>query len=225
MRVLRSIVRPQPLLVTAGQAQTMERRGVGAQFVGDQQFGREALLLEQLAPQPQRRPTVPSALDQHVEKLALVVDGTPEVHPFAGDPHHHLVEMPAIARPRTALAQASRDRETEFQHPASHRFVGDIEPAFGKQLLDIAVAQGEAKIWPNGVLKDLGREAMPAVAERGHADILADQPLAPDPVFVTMPWAGMSSAARTAATAASPTTHAATAPRFREGGLLPKVSG
>jgi hypothetical protein len=31
------------------------------------------------------------------------------------------------------------------------------------------------------------REAMTAVAERGHADILADKPLAPDPVSVTMP--------------------------------------
>src|SRR5215471_5034104 len=78
MRVLRAIVLPQPLLMTAGQAQTAERRGVGAQLVGDQQFGDEALLLEQLAHQPQRRPTVPSALDQHVENLALVVDGTPE---------------------------------------------------------------------------------------------------------------------------------------------------
>ena len=38
MRVLRAIVRPQPLLVPAGQAQTAERRSVGAQLIGDQQF-------------------------------------------------------------------------------------------------------------------------------------------------------------------------------------------
>src|SRR5271165_3716418 len=38
---------------------------VGAQLVGDQQYRRETLLLEQLAHQPQRRPTVASALDQH----------------------------------------------------------------------------------------------------------------------------------------------------------------
>jgi len=104
MRVFGAIVPAQPLLVRAGQPQTPERRGVGAQLVGDQQFGCEALLLEQLAHQPQRRPSVASALDQHVEDLALMVDGTPEIHPLAGDPHHHLVEMPAIARPRTAPA-------------------------------------------------------------------------------------------------------------------------
>jgi hypothetical protein len=38
------------------------------------------------------------ALNQHVEDLALVIDGTPQIHLLAGDPHHHLVEVPAIAR-------------------------------------------------------------------------------------------------------------------------------
>jgi hypothetical protein len=39
-----------------------------------------------------------------------------------------------------------------------NRLVGDINPAFGQQLLDIAVAQGEANIKPDRVLDDLGRE-------------------------------------------------------------------
>jgi hypothetical protein len=104
MRIFGSIVPPKPLLMRAGQSQTPERGGIGAQLVGDQQFGCEPLLLEQLAHQPQRRPSVASALNQHVEDLALVVDGAPEIHPLAGDPNHHLVEVSAIARPRTAPA-------------------------------------------------------------------------------------------------------------------------
>jgi len=116
-----------------------------------------------------------------------VIDGTPQIHALAGDAHHHLVEMPAIARPRATPTQASRDRGTELPHPAPHRFVGDVEPSFGQQLLDIAVAQGEVEIEPDRVLDDLGRGAMAAVAERSHADILPDMPLAPDPVSVTGP--------------------------------------
>ena len=145
MRILRPIIFPKPLLMPTGQSKTPERGGVGAQLVGDQQFRHEALLLEQLAHQPQRRPTVASALDQHVEDLALVIDGAPEIRPLAGDAHHHLVQMPAIARPRATLAQPSRDRGTELQHPAPHRFVGDIEPSFGQRFLDIAVAQGKRR--------------------------------------------------------------------------------
>ena len=116
-----------------------------------------------------------------------MVDGTPKIHAYTGDPDYHLVQMPAIARPRATLAQPSRDRGTELEHPAPHRFVGDVEPSFGQQLLDIAVAQGEAEIEPDRVLDDLGREAMAALAERAHADILSDTPLASDPVSVTMP--------------------------------------
>jgi hypothetical protein len=59
------------------------------------------LLSEKLAHQPQCRPTAAAALDQHVEDLAFVVDGTPEVHPLAGDPNDHLVQVPAIARAGT----------------------------------------------------------------------------------------------------------------------------
>jgi hypothetical protein len=77
MRVFGSVVFPQPLLMRTGQSQAAERGGVRAQLVGDQQLGREALLLEQLAHQSQRRPTVASALNQHVKDLAFVVDGTP----------------------------------------------------------------------------------------------------------------------------------------------------
>jgi hypothetical protein len=48
-------------------------------------------------------------------------------------------------------------------------FVGQVEPAFGKQFLDIAIAQGEAEIEPNCVLDDARREAVAAVRERSHA--------------------------------------------------------
>jgi hypothetical protein len=109
MRVLRPVVFPKPLLMSTGQSQTSERAGVGAQLVGDQQFRHEALLLEQLTHQPQGRPTIAAALDQHVENFALVIDGTPQIQPLAGDAHHHLVQMPAIARPRTSLNKVGVD--------------------------------------------------------------------------------------------------------------------
>ena len=113
MRVFGAIIFSQPLLMWAGQSQTPERGGVGAQLVGDQQFRHEALLLEQLAHQPRRRPTVAPTLNQYVEDLAFMVDGSPQKHPLARDPNHHLVEVPAIARPRAAPTQPSRDHRSE----------------------------------------------------------------------------------------------------------------
>ena len=87
-----------------GQLQLLERRAVGPQFVGYQQFRHKSLLPKKLAHQAQRRPAVAATLDQHVEDLALVVDGSPQVHPLAGDPNDHLVQMPSIAQARSRAA-------------------------------------------------------------------------------------------------------------------------
>jgi len=124
----------------AGQSQTSERGGVGAQLVGDDKFWRETLLLEQLA-SAAAPPGCPADAEPACREPRPVVDGTPEIHPLAGDP--------------------------------PHRFVGDVEPSFGQELLDIAIAQSEAEIEPHRVLDDLGREAR-AVAERSHVNILPD---------------------------------------------------
>src|SRR5215469_12048254 len=94
-----------------------------------------------------------------------------------------LVEVPAIARPRTAAAQPSCNHRSELQHPTPDRFIGNIEPALGEQFLDVAIAQGETQIKPDRVLDDHRRKAMAAVAERSHADILSVTLLAPDRVF------------------------------------------
>jgi hypothetical protein len=98
---------------------------------------------------PQRCALVTPALTSMSRDFALVIDGTPQVHPPAGDPHHHLVEVPSVARTRPALPQPSRDPRTELQHPSPHRFVGDVEPSFGQELLDIAIAQSEPEIEPD----------------------------------------------------------------------------
>jgi hypothetical protein len=116
MRVLGPIIPPQSLLMRTGQAKVPKSRAVRTQLVGYQQFRSEAQFLEQLAHQPQRRAFVALALDQHIEDLAFVVDGAPQVHPPAGDPNHHLVEMPSVARARPALPQPAGDQGTKFQH-------------------------------------------------------------------------------------------------------------
>src|SRR2546423_7465630 len=78
-----------------------------------------------------------------------MIDRAPQVHMLAGDPDDHLIEMPAIARPRTPTPQPSCDNRPEFQHPAAHRLVRDIEPALGEKLLHIPVAHGEPEVQPD----------------------------------------------------------------------------
>jgi hypothetical protein len=146
MGIFGAIVLPQSLLMTAAQLEVPEGRAVGAKLVGREQFRRETLLPEELAHQPEYSPLVAAALNQHVENLAFVVDGTPQVHPFASNPDYHLVEVPSVARAWAAPPQLSCDPGPEFQNPAPHRFIGNLQAALGEEFFNVAVAQCEAKI-------------------------------------------------------------------------------
>ena len=168
MGVFSAIVFSEAPIVRAVEAQLPESRAVGAQLVGDQQLRCEALFLEQLAHQPECRLCISPTLNEHVEDFALVVDGAPQVHPLPGDPDDHLVEVPSRARAWAALPQLARDQRAEFQHPAPHRFIRDVEPTLGEQFLHVSVAQGEGEIKPDRVLNDLGRKAMAAIRKMSH---------------------------------------------------------
>jgi hypothetical protein len=77
-------------------------------------------------------PACRAALNQHVEDLSLVIDGAPQVHPFAGNPDHHLVEVPSVARAWTGPSKPAGKPRSELQNPAPHRFIGYLQAALGQ---------------------------------------------------------------------------------------------
>jgi hypothetical protein len=79
MGVFSEIVFSEAPIVGACEVQLPESRAVGAQLVGDEQLRCEALFLEQLAHQPECRMRISPTLNEHVEDLALVVDGAPQI--------------------------------------------------------------------------------------------------------------------------------------------------
>ena len=87
-------------------------------------------------------------------------------------------------------AQAVGETRSELLAPASHRLVGDDDTALGQDQLDIAQAEAEHVVQPDGMADDLGGEPMTVVwvGWRLHAASLVRSPgIAPEPVTVTMP--------------------------------------
>jgi hypothetical protein len=74
MRILRSIVGTQSLLVPSREANFAKRRSVGSEFVGDDNRRNEALTPKQFPQQLQRRGLVALGLDPDFENLAFAVD-------------------------------------------------------------------------------------------------------------------------------------------------------
>jgi hypothetical protein len=65
----------------------------------------------------------------------------------------------ALRRSTTVLIQRKgSEYRPELQHPSPDRLVGEVQPELGEQILDIAEAQGEAKIQPHRVSDDVRRE-------------------------------------------------------------------
>src|SRR5260370_24634848 len=145
MRILGPIVLSEALLVVAGKPKMPEGSAVGAQLVSRHLFRREALLAEQLAHELDGCALIPSALNQDLENLALMIDRAPQIHMLAGDPDDHFVEMPAITWSRTAPPQSPSDRRSEFEHPPANALAGDVEPTLGKQFLNIAIAYTKSR--------------------------------------------------------------------------------
>jgi hypothetical protein len=115
-------------------------------------------------------------LDQHIEDLALGVDGAPQINPAPITFQIDLVKMPSRVRLRAALAQAPSDHRPEVVHPAADRFVRDRDPALSEQILDVTKAEREPEIEPDRLMYDLRREPISSVADFPHAPRLPGLP-------------------------------------------------
>ena len=58
----------------------------------------------------------------------------------------------------TSAAKFLGEQRPELQHPSPDRLVGEVPPALGEQILDIAEAQRAAKVQPHRVSDDVRRE-------------------------------------------------------------------
>jgi hypothetical protein len=60
-------------------------------------------------------------------------------------------------------SQPPRDHRSEFEHPAPYRFVGNVEPTLGEEVLNVSIAQREAQVELHSMLDDNRRKAVAAV--------------------------------------------------------------
>ena len=79
--------------------------------------------------------------------------------------------MPLAAWQWSLGAQVSRELQPELQDPSPDRLVRNIEAAFCQEFLDVAVAEREAQIKPDGVADDVGREPVPGVGDGSHSKL------------------------------------------------------
>jgi hypothetical protein len=154
------------------------RHLVTTELVGDQHPRHRALPLEELAEELLRGHGVSAGLDQHVEDVAVLVHGAPQVVLRAVHPDDHLVQMPLVSGPGSPPAQLVGEILSELGAPSADRLVGDHDAAFEHHLRDVPQAQCEAVVEPDTMADDLHRIPVPLVQRRfhGHGQRFSQRP-------------------------------------------------
>lgn len=81
----------------------------------------------------------------------MLIDDPPEVVPFAIDREKDFIEVLLVAGMRTSAAQPVRIGLPEFVTPLADRFGGYGYTASKEEFFDIAKAEREAMVQPDGV--------------------------------------------------------------------------
>jgi hypothetical protein len=96
--------------------------------------------------EPARRGDIAAFGDQHVDDLAVFVDGLVHVTPDTGDLDVGLIDEPARADRAAAWSRCVDQQRREALHPPKQGDVIDVDAALREELLEIAVRQTEAEI-------------------------------------------------------------------------------
>jgi len=90
----------------------------------------------------QKRPCcldVPPCCKTKINQLAMLIDSTPEVAPFAANSNIGLVHMPVQTSPRSVLESSFRNLWAEFTHPSMDRGRIHLNPSLSQQISHVAV--------------------------------------------------------------------------------------
>src|SRR5690349_8084677 len=125
MRVLRSVVQVSTgSMLHIGQYLTT-RNPVAAQAIGDDTLRLVLQADEQALEEALGRRRVPPVLDQDIERDAVLVHRAPEIARLAVDAQENLIEVPGVARLRSAPARLAGEVGAECEAPLPDGLIGE----------------------------------------------------------------------------------------------------
>ena len=131
---------------------------ITAQTVGDEAPGLVLQTLQQVLEEALGGCAVPAVLHENVEHDTMLIHRPPQIVQHTSDADEHLVQVPRVARLRSASAQPPGEVGTELKAPMPNAFMGHHDATFRQDQLDITQAEAEDVIQPDRVADDLGRK-------------------------------------------------------------------
>ena len=114
------------------------------------------------------------ACDQKIQDLAVLVHRSPKIMTFAADGDEHFVHVPDVAESTLSSPQSTSIGWSKLPAPGSNGLVGYGYATLREKIFDIAKAQREPMVQPDGMADDLGWKAMASI-QGFHRSIVADR--------------------------------------------------
>ena len=130
-------------------------------------------MLQDLAKEAFGGSLVAMACDQDIEDVAILVNGSPKIMAFTSDGDEHFVHVPDVTESTLPSPQSVGVLGSKLAAPGSNGFVGYGDATLSEKVLDIAKAESEPMVQPDGVADDFGWEAVASI-QRFHEPIVAD---------------------------------------------------
>jgi len=146
--------------VKRGRHQSFDRSPQRGRPVGHD-LDRFAVCTERAGEKSSSCPEIASGGDEHVDDLAVLVDGPIHVAPLAGDFDVGLVDEPTVSGRVPARAGRIREERGEALDPAEDGDVVDLDPALSEEFFDVAIGEPVPQVPADGEDDDLGREPEP----------------------------------------------------------------
>ena len=132
-------------VVDDGRHDDAVRGTVTAEAISDEATRYPASRVEQFAQEPRCGMAIAAGLQQDVDNVTVLVDGSPEILTPAANRHEQLVQMPRIADGARPTSEPTRVGEAEGGTPVAHGFVRDRDAALREEIFDLAEAQVKVK--------------------------------------------------------------------------------
>jgi hypothetical protein len=139
------------------------RRRVAGQLIGDYHARFIADAVNNLLQEALSGVLITPRLHQDIQHGAVLIDSPPQPVARSADLQQNLVEVPFVARSCSSPPLPPGKGGTELGAPLADRLMADDDAPLGEQILNVAEAEVETKVQPDGVSDDLGREAIATV--------------------------------------------------------------
>ena len=134
---LRSVVRVLRRIMDDRRHCAPPCSAVDPQLVGHQPPRFAALAFQELAEEALCGASIATRLDEDVDHIAALVDGTPEIPPLALDRDEELVQVPRVTQSSFSPLQRAGVIGAKLPAPLSDGLVGDGDSAFRQEILDV----------------------------------------------------------------------------------------